>query len=121
MASASSNLVNDVARGSTERAAPKCIGVSESNALTPARSFASNPGGRLRFTSDGAAIAYVSRDGANLWALPLDGGEPRQITQFPAPGNGASIVSFAWSTDGTRLAILRATTTNDIVLFRGLR
>jgi len=28
---------------------------------------------------------------------------------------------FAWSRDGKRLAISRATTTNDIVLFKGLK
>ena len=31
------------------------------------------------------------------------------------------VADFAWSRDGTRLAIARATVTNDIVLFKGLR
>jgi hypothetical protein len=31
------------------------------------------------------------------------------------------IDDFAWSRDSTRLAIARSTTTNDIVLFKGLK
>ena len=32
-----------------------------------------------------------------------------------------TITDFAWSRDGKRLAISRSVTTNDIVLFKGLR
>ena len=35
--------------------------------------------------------------------------------------SSGDVLDFAWSADGARLAIVRATTTNDIVLFRGLR
>jgi hypothetical protein len=48
---------------------------------------------------------------------PLDGGAPRQLTHFA----DRTIADFAWSRDGTRLAVARATVTNDIVLFKGLR
>jgi hypothetical protein len=34
--------------------------------------------------------------------------------------DGRAILDFAWSRDGTRLAVARAKTTTDIVLFRGL-
>jgi len=71
----------------------------------------------LHWTPDGAAIAYVERSGTNIWALPLDGGPPRPLTQFSDSSAGA-IVRFAWSRDGTRLALLRSTTTEDIVLLR---
>jgi hypothetical protein len=48
---------------------------------------------------------------------PLDGSPPYQLTHF----TGRSIVDFAWSRDGKQLAVARASTTNDIVLFKGLR
>jgi serine/threonine protein kinase/Tol biopolymer transport system component len=72
--------------------------------------------GWIRWTPDGRAGAYVDRSGSNIWAQPLDGGAPRQITHFA----DREIASFAWSRDGSRLAVIRTTTTNDIVLFRGL-
>jgi serine/threonine protein kinase/Tol biopolymer transport system component len=75
--------------------------------------------GRARWTPDGLGVACI--DGttqANLWIQPLDGRAPRQLTHF---SDGRTIADFAWSRDGKRLAIARATTTNDIVLFKGLR
>lgn len=48
---------------------------------------------------------------------PLDGGSPRALTQF----KDGIIEDFAWSPDGTRLAIARAMTTRDIVMFKGIR
>jgi Tol biopolymer transport system component len=48
---------------------------------------------------------------------PLDGGAPRQLTQF----TDRRIALFAWSPDGTRLAVARAAETSDIVLLKGLR
>jgi hypothetical protein len=44
------------------------------------------------------------------------GGEPRQMTQF----TDRTIMALAYSRDGKRLAVARATTTNDIVLLKGL-
>ena len=70
-----------------------------------------------RWTPDGRAIAYVDTSDRNIWAQPLDGSAPRQITRF----KDRSIKGFAWSHDGKRLAIARITTTNDIVLLRGLK
>jgi len=49
---------------------------------------------------------------------PLSGAPPRQLSRF---ADGRAILDFAWSRDGARLAIARAKTTTDIVLFRGLR
>jgi Tol biopolymer transport system component len=70
-----------------------------------------------RWTPDERAIAYVDATGNNIWAQPLDGGPPRQITRF----GDRAIRGFAWSHDGKRLAVVRTTTTNDIVLLRGLK
>jgi Tol biopolymer transport system component len=70
----------------------------------------------LCWTPDGRGIAYA-RDG-NIWVQPLGGGPPRQLTRS---ADGRPIGFFAWSRDGTRLAISRSTVTNDIVLLRGLK
>ena len=67
---------------------------------------------------DGRGIAYIDRVApSNLRVQPLDGRPPSQLTHFT---DGRTIVDFSWSRDGKRLAIARATTTNDIVLFKGL-
>ena len=71
-----------------------------------------------RFTPDGRAVAYVDSSGSNIWALPLDGSAPRQITHF---AGDRRIESFAWSRDGKRLAMMWGTRTDDIVLLKGLR
>jgi Tol biopolymer transport system component len=75
----------------------------------------------FRFMPDGKSIAYLDQTGTNLWALPLDGGAPRQITSFPEGAVGGAIANYAWSSDGTRLAFLRRTVAEDIVLFRGVQ
>jgi Tol biopolymer transport system component len=54
----------------------------------------------------------------NLWLQPLDGSAPRQLTHF---SDGKTIGHYAWSRDGKRLAMSRATQSSDIVLFRGLK
>ena len=71
----------------------------------------------MRWTPDGRSIAYVDTNGSNIWSQPLDGGPTRQITHF----SDRRVASFAWSRDGKRLAVARTTTTNDIVLLKGLK
>lgn len=72
---------------------------------------------RIRWMPGGRAFAYVDRAQSNLWARPLDGTPPYQLTHF----TDRTIVDFAWSRDGTRLAISRSAGTSDIVLFKGLK
>jgi Tol biopolymer transport system component len=77
------------------------------------------PSPLARWTPDGNAVAFVDRGNpTNVTAQPLNGTSRYQITHFT---DGKAIGSFAWSPDGQRLAIARSTTTNDIVLFKGLR
>ena len=61
---------------------------------------------------------YYSSGGTNVWVQPIDGSAAAQLTQFT---DGRTLGNFAWSRDGQRLAVSRATFTTDIVLFRGLQ
>jgi len=51
----------------------------------------------------------------NLKVIPLDGRAAYPLTHFT---DAQRIVDFAWSDDGKHLAISRASTANDIVLFK---
>jgi len=74
---------------------------------------------RTRFVPSGEGSAYIdAATQANVWVQPLDGTASRQLTHF---NDGRVIDDFAWSPDGKRLAVARATVTNDIILFKGLR
>jgi Tol biopolymer transport system component len=77
-----------------------------------------NFGAPGRWTPDGREIAYVESTGANIWAMPLDGGQPHAITHFAEEERHRTIGAFAWSHDGARLAIARETEAVDIVLLR---
>lgn len=75
--------------------------------------------GFVHFTPDNSALAYTaSLNSSNIWIQPLDGGAPRKLTNFPE--DAVKVWDFAWSADGNRLAVGRATSVSNIVLFRGL-
>jgi Tol biopolymer transport system component len=78
-----------------------------------------NPDTRLRWMPDGSAIVYgIRRNGVtNLWAQPVDGSPPRQITNFPSD----RIFAFDFSRDGKQVALARGTLTNDVVLISGFK
>jgi Tol biopolymer transport system component len=71
-----------------------------------------------QWTPDSQRLAYVDPR-SEIWVQPLDGSAPRRIARFAE--DGSQILDFAWSSDGGRLAVARYATTNNIVLFRGLR
>jgi dipeptidyl aminopeptidase/acylaminoacyl peptidase len=64
-----------------------------------------------RWSPDGRRLAFVRHAGKEdqLYLLPLDGGEARQLTNLPG---GAS--SPAWSPDGKTLAFLSSTNVSDL-------
>jgi Tol biopolymer transport system component len=70
---------------------------------------------RMRWTPDGRAVTYIRRqDGlADIWSQPLEGGEPKRITNFKSD----DIFSFDWSRDN-KLAISHGTSASDVVLLR---
>lgn len=76
----------------------------------------------VRWAPDGRALTAVLTDPANprsipnIWAIPLDGSARRQLTTFD--DEDESIVAFAWSPRGDRLACIRAGSVGDAVLFK---
>jgi serine/threonine protein kinase len=63
---------------------------------------------------DGKFLTYIdTRNGvSNIWSMPRDGGEPRQLTDFTS----GIIFEHAWSNDGKYLAVARGQETSDVVL-----
>ncbi len=72
--------------------------------------------GLLRFSRDGKALVYPTRDNGidNLWLQPLDGSKGHAITDFKAE----RIRDLHWSFDGKQLAMVRGHTDSDVVLIR---
>lgn len=70
----------------------------------------------LGWSSDSRAIIYAdSRDNAdNLWSISLDGGPPKQLTNF----NSGLIFAFQVSRDAKQFAISRGNQTDDVILLR---
>jgi Tol biopolymer transport system component len=72
--------------------------------------------GLLRFSRDGKAVVYPTRDNGvdNLWLQPLDGSKGHAITDFKSE----RIRDFHWSFDGKQLALVRGHTDSDVVLIK---
>jgi Tol biopolymer transport system component len=63
------------------------------------------------------ATVTDSKGVSNLWAIPLDGSRPEQLTHFDSQG----IVAFAWSPNGNRIACMRDARESDVVVFNRQR
>jgi Tol biopolymer transport system component len=78
-------------------------------------------GGRqdVHWTPDSRALIYIDMRGgvSNLWMQPIDGGAPKQLTDFKSE----TIFSFDYSRDGKQLAVSRGTINNDVVLINKFR
>jgi dipeptidyl aminopeptidase/acylaminoacyl peptidase len=64
--------------------------------------FSDSTNGEPAISPDGSKVAFMSTrtEKPQLWLLPLDGGEPRRLTNLPqGVGGGAE-----WSPDGTKIA-----------------
>jgi serine/threonine protein kinase len=67
---------------------------------------------------DGKSVAYLDSSSGvlNIWSVPLDGGPPRQLTNFTS----GFINSFAIAPDG-KIATYRFSVSRDIVLIKDFR
>jgi Tol biopolymer transport system component len=74
------------------------------------------PRRRTVVVQDGKAIMYVNTKGtvSNLWLKPTNGGTPKPLTDFKEN----QITAFAWSPDGSQLALSRGVRTKDVVVLR---
>ena len=72
--------------------------------------------GAIRFTPDGAAVAYRVREHGvdSIQIQPLDGSPRRELMRF----SGAAVGNFRWSPDGSKLAVGRQRVDSDVVLLR---
>lgn len=68
----------------------------------------------VKWTRDGRAIAFLNSPGGvpNIWTQPIDGGDPKPLTDFKSD----SIITFNWTADGSRLAVIRGVESSDVLL-----
>jgi eukaryotic-like serine/threonine-protein kinase len=98
------------------------IGVIPFAGGQPLRTFGYSPGSPgyaiLRWMQDSRQLTYIlDKQGvSNIWVQPLDGGLPKQLTDFTA----GQIFNFAWSQDGRQIALARGSRTDDVVLIRSV-
>ncbi len=73
----------------------------------------------LHWSNDGKSILYTinANNVSNIWSQPVDGGKPRQVTDFKE----MLITAFAWSQDGKQLACSRGTLMRDAILVSDLK
>jgi Tol biopolymer transport system component len=93
---------------------PPATVVCDLPACTNRSTLPSNPTAGFRWTPDGEHIAYADQGSGGIWSVSLDGGEPRREHTGATPPN--RIIAFAWSRDGTRVAVIQGEVSNDIVL-----
>ncbi|MBV9215982.1 MAG: PD40 domain-containing protein [Acidobacteria bacterium] len=68
----------------------------------------------VKWTRDGKAVAFLNSPGGipNIWLQPMDGGDPRPLTDFPSD----NIIAFNWNADGSQLAVIRGVETSDVLM-----
>lgn len=68
----------------------------------------------VRWSPDRQSIAYANNPGglSDIWLQPLDGGQPKRLTDFKAE----QVIAFDWSRDGHTLALVLSVKTSDVIL-----
>jgi Tol biopolymer transport system component len=67
----------------------------------------------VHWAPDGRSLTFIDGVGgaSNIWLAPLDHAPPRQLTHFTS----GTIMTFDWSTDGSKLAWMRVQEVRDVV------
>jgi Tol biopolymer transport system component len=83
----------------------------------PSKTFDAPAGSDLRdvdWAPDGRSLTFsvIQKGASSVWTQPLEGGPPRQLTNFET----GSILWLVWSPDGKQLALVRGRSTSDAVL-----
>ena len=74
----------------------------------------------LGWTADSKSIVYAEARGNadnsadNIWSVAIDGGAPKQLTNFTS----GLIFAFQMSPDHKQIALSRGTQTDDVILLR---
>ena len=70
----------------------------------------------LDWTADGRAVLFTDTRGgvSNIWSQSIEGGVPRQVTNFKSD----LIFAFDLSPDGKQMTLSRGTVSNNVVLIR---
>jgi len=99
--------------------APTKIAIVPAGGGKPVKTFNVPSSFGLRWMPDGRSIAYIVNKGdvGNIWSQPIDGGPPKQITNFTIE----RIRSFDISADGKQITVARGIETSDVVLISGIR
>jgi Tol biopolymer transport system component len=96
------------------------INVIPSDGGSPIKTFEADefsmPNGRLHWTPDGSALAYLreEKEVGNIYLQPMDGSAVHPLTKFTE----GRILNFSWSPDGKTLAYSRGKNIWDIVLIQ---
>jgi len=71
------------------------------------------------WSHDNKSIFYTATTNnvTNIWSLPIDGGPPKQVTDF----KDMLVTGFAWSHDGKQLACTRGALVRDAILVTDLK
>jgi eukaryotic-like serine/threonine-protein kinase len=106
------------------RAAPNRIAVIPFEGGDPVKTLTLPLGGTVLtaihwWSNDSKSIFYTATTNnvTNIWSAPLDGGPPKQVTQF----KDMLITGFAWSHDGKQLACMRGALMRDAILVTDLK
>jgi TolB protein len=90
----------------------------------PSKTFEVPQGGTVLtaihwWSNDSKSIYYTATTNnvTNIWSLPLDGGPPKQVTDF----KDMLVTGFAWSQDGKQLACTRGALMRDAILVTDLK
>jgi Tol biopolymer transport system component len=73
----------------------------------------------IKWLPDGKSVAYINNKAgvSNIWSQPIDGGSPKQLTNFTSD----RVFWFDWSHDGKQLALARGNQTSDVVLISNFK